>query len=92
MGRGSNTIPEQTLSIALSPCFSFLTKMSLADTVKSGDVSKLANLTDINASDENGKTALHYAAELGNAANVQFLLSSGAEANATDSNGYYSFF
>lgn len=61
--------------------------MDLLNIAKGGDLARVREL-DINLADENGKTALHYAAELGNTPIVQSLLYYGAEANATDRHGF----
>lgn len=47
----------------------------------------LAQGCDINAQEENGRTALHYALDLENKALIKFLIENGADINIEDNEG-----
>ena len=66
-------------------------KVPLIEAVKQGDVATVRSIvsgqTDVDASEPDGTTALHWAAHLGNAVSADLLLDAGANLNATTRNG-----
>ena len=66
--------------------------MKLREAIEKGDIEAvqqhLVAGADVNAKDENGWTALHYAAVNGHKEIAELLIDNGAEVNAKDNSGY----
>lgn len=75
---------------AISPCTSPEERIAMAAARGEVDTLKFAiasNESDVNVTNEEGETALHFAADRGHSRCVAMLLAAGANPNATDSDG-----